>query len=97
VRLPGNFRDSFSLGLGWASSLLFLLIVMLLLHLALVLMKIGFVNSRRSDLKRFDIARPTLHYFSFLVLTALNLCLCSAPAQRSSDGTFEILYILRRD
>ena len=67
VRLLRNFRDSFSFGLGWAPSL-FLLIGVMLLHLALMLMKIGFVNSRRSDLKRFDVARPTLHYFSFLLL-----------------------------
>jgi hypothetical protein len=96
VRLLRNFRDSFSFGLGWAPSL-FLLVVVMLLHLALVLMKIGFVNSRRSDLKRFDVARPTLHYFSFLVLTGLNLCPCSVPAQRSSDGALEIMYFLRRD
>ena len=68
MRLLRNFRDSFSFGLGCAPSL-FGLIVVMLVHLALMLMKIGFVNSRRSDLKRFDVARPTLHYFSFLVLT----------------------------
>jgi len=67
VRLLRNFRDSLSFGLGRAPSL-FRLIGVMLLHFTLMLMKIGFVNSRRSDLKRFDVARPTLHYFSFLLL-----------------------------
>jgi len=71
VRLLRNFRDSFSFGLGWAS-LLFLLIVMMLLHLALMLMKIEFIYTGRSDFECFDVACLTFHYRSFLIIATFS-------------------------
>ena len=67
MRLLHHLCDSLSPGLDWGGARLWL-VAMMLVRLALVLMKIGFVCSRPSDLECFDVACSTLHYFSFLVL-----------------------------
>src|SRR5439155_11533231 len=70
--------DLLGFGLNFARAL-HLLIVMVLMHLGLMLLKIGFVNSRCSDLKRFDVACPALHYVSFLVKQTVE---CAGRAKR---------------
>jgi hypothetical protein len=68
MRLLRYLGESLSFGLGYACSWFWLIAVMLL-HLALVLMKIEFVHTGRSDLEGFDVACLTFHSFplSFLV------------------------------
>ena len=62
MRLLHHLGDSLSLGLDVARALL-LLIVMMLVHFALVLLKIDFVDSVCPDLECLDVARSTFHHF----------------------------------
>jgi hypothetical protein len=60
VRLLHHFRDSFTLGLDIVSAL-FLRVVVMLMHLALVLMKVELIDPRRSDFESFDVPRLPFH------------------------------------
>src|SRR6266849_499336 len=63
MRLLHDLCDTLGLGLGFAGEL-FLIVVVMLVHLALVLMKIKFVNPRRSDFEGFNVACLAFHYVS---------------------------------